>query len=109
MTHANKTSALVIFFWLFWGILLLLIPIYGFTLVFELDKVKAGHTLSFLSPVVGLLVFFAQIFIFILSFKQMKNTHAVSRAYLILLGGTIIVGLIWAGGCSIMGPWRLAG
>ncbi len=109
MRLEDKTSFSQVAFWLLWAILLLIIPLYGFTLLFELGAVKQGLTFSYLSPVVGLFVFVAQIFLFIKSYRQMKQREPLSRAFLTLLGGTILVALIWAGGCTMMGPFRLAG
>lgn len=95
-----------IIFWLLWGILLLIIPIYGFTFLFELEAARSNNALSYLSPIIGVVVFFAQLLVLVRSFQQGKKAMPLSKAYLTLLGGTVIVALIWAGGCASMGPLR---
>jgi uncharacterized membrane protein YhaH (DUF805 family) len=95
-----------IIFWILWSILLLVIPIYGFTFLFELEAVRSGNALSYLSPVIGVAVFLAQLLVIVRSFQQGKKVILISKAYLTLLGGTVIIGLIWAGDCASMGPLR---
>ena len=92
-----------ILFWLLWIALLIIIPFYGFTLLFELSAVHANDTLSYLSPVIGVSVFIAQVTVIIRSFLQARGGILLSKAYLTLLGGSLIIGLIWAGGCATMG------
>jgi len=96
-----------VIFWLLWTLSFVIFPFYLFTFLFEIDKVKPGITSSYFSPVIGALVLILQITIVVISFQQMKQGITLSKPYLTLLGGTILVGFIWAGGCSIMGPWHL--
>ena len=65
---------LPILFWLLWIISLLIIPIYGFTLLFKLSAVKSDNPLSYLSPVIGVIVFIAQSLILARSFQQARQT-----------------------------------
>ncbi len=92
-----------VIFWLLWIAALLIIPLYGFFLVVELSTIKATHSLSYLSPVIGVAALIAQIVISTRSFQQAKQVNLLSKAYLTLLGGTLIVALISAGGCASMG------
>ena len=103
----TETSGGEIFFWILWVLAFVLFPLYGFTLFFEFNVIKAGDIGSYFSPVVGVLVLVAQIAVQVMSFKQMKQKLPLSKSYLTLLGGTIIIIFVWAGGCAIMGPWSL--
>lgn len=96
-----------IFFWMLWVLGLVLLPFYAFTFAFEVDAVKEGNLGSQISPVVGLVVLLSQLAIAVISFKQMKQKLPLSKPYLTLFGGSIIIGLVWASGCSIMGPWNM--
>ena len=102
-----KTDSGTYFFWLLWILALALLPFYGLTFFFEAGVMKDDNLGSKISPVIGLLVLFAQLAITIISYRQKRSDAPLSRPYLTLLGGTIIIGLVWAGGCSIMGPWNL--
>ena len=102
-----ETSTWSVIFWILWMLGLLLFPIYGFTLFFEFGVVKEGNTLSYFSPVVGVVVLIAQTVVMFFSFMQMKLKLPLSGPYLTLLGGSIIIGFIWAGGCAMMGPYSL--
>ena len=96
-----------VFFWFLWVLALVLFPFYAFTFLFEADVVKSNDIGSQISPIIGMAVLIAQGLIMVISFKQMKRNSPLSKPYLTLLGGTIIIGFIWAGGCSIMGPFRM--
>ena len=100
-------DAATFFFWLLWILGLVLFPFYGFTFLFETGVVKEGNLGSQISPFIGAGVFIAQIVVMVKSFQQKKQNLPLSKSYLTLLGGSIVIGLIWAGGCSIMGPWNL--
>jgi len=106
---SKKDIFLHITFWLLWGILLILIPLYIFTFLFEIDAVKAVKIGSIISPVIGALVLIAQIIVVVRSFKQARQDISISEPYLTLIGGSILIAFIWAGGCAIMGPYRIAG
>lgn len=93
-----------IIFWILWAYILLIIPFYISTLVVEFSVAEPKDMLTLLSPVVGFLVIIAQITLFTVSYKQMKKKLPLSKAYLTLLGGTIIIASIWLGGCAMMGP-----
>jgi hypothetical protein len=69
-----------------------------------MGAIKSDNIGSNISPIIGAAVFIAQITVMVISFKQMKKKLPLSKPYLTLLGGTIIIGFIWAGGCMIMGP-----
>ncbi len=103
----TEVSGATVFFWLLWILALALFPFYGFTFFFEASVVKEGNLGSQISPIIGAAVFVAQIIVMVKSFNQKKQNLPLSKPYLTLLGGSIIIGLIWAGGCSIMGPWSL--
>ena len=105
----EKQSAGSIIFWILWVLAFVIFPFYAFTFAFEVDAIKEGNFESQLSPFIGAAVFIAQIIIMVISFKQKKRGLPLSKPYLTLLGGTILIGFIWAGGCAIMGPFRLAG
>ncbi len=109
--NSNETNSKFsrVIFWLLWGVLLLIVPVYGFTLLVEVSAVNSGNILSYISPIIGLLVLIAQITVFVLSYKQMKQGLPLSKPYLTFIGGSIVIGFVWAGGCAMMGPWRLAG
>jgi uncharacterized membrane protein YhaH (DUF805 family) len=96
-----------VFFWILWVLGLVLLPFYAFTFFFEAGVVKEGNLGSQISPIVGLVVLLSQLAITVISFKQIRQKLPLSKPYLTLLGGSIIIGLVWAGGCSIMGPWSL--
>lgn len=98
-----------IIFWIVWVLLLVLIPVYLFTFSIEISAVKPGKMGSMFSPVVGGLVLIVQAIIFINSYQQARQNLPLSKLYLTLLGGSILIGFIWAGGCAIMGPYRFAG
>ncbi len=105
-----ETSTWSVIFWILWMLGLLLFPFYIFTLFFEVNVVKEGNVLSHISPLIGVAVLIAQAVVMIFSFKQMKQMKQklpLSKPYLTLLGGSIIIGFIWAGGCAMMGPWSL--
>lgn len=91
-------------FWLLWGISLPLILFYSFTTLIEVGSVRSGNILSYLSPIIGVVVVFAQLAVAIYSYKQANQVLLPSKPYLTLVGGTIIVGLLWIGGCASMGP-----
>ena len=107
-TH-KRTDIDNFFFWLLWVLVLILLPFYGFTFLFEVDTIKASNIASKISPIIGFAVFFAQLATSIISFKQRRSKTPLpsSKPYLTLLGSTIIIGLIWVGGCSMMGPLNL--
>ena len=105
----KKDIFLHLIFWVLWGVLLIFIPVYIFTFLFEIDAVKAEEIGSIISPVIGALVLIAQIIVVVRSFKQARQDISISEAYLTLLGGSIVIAFIWAGGCAIMGPYRIAG
>ena len=110
MKQVEKPSGINrIAFWIVWTILLLTVPFYIFTMWFEGAVVKHGQILTYLSPAVGFLVFIAQIAVFVMSYKQMKQDLPLSKPFLTLLGGSILLAFIWAGGCIIMGDYRVAG
>lgn len=92
------------FFWLVWGLLLLVIPFYGFTFLVELDVVKPERFKTIMSPVIGGVVLITQIAILVYAFKMFKRREALSKMFLLLLGGSVVLGFVWAGGCAIMGP-----
>jgi len=100
----TETSVGEIFFWILWVLAFVLFPFYGFTFLFEIDAIKSDDIGSQIAPIIGAAVFIAQIVVMVISFKQIKKKLPLSKSYLTLLGGTIIVGFIWAGGCAIMGP-----
>ena len=106
---SNKNIFTVIIFWIVWVFLLTLIPLYLFTFLIEIDAVNAIKIGSILSPVIGALVLIAQIIVFVRSFKQVRQDLPISMSYLTLIGGSILIVFIWAGGCAIMGPYRIAG
>ena len=103
----NVVSAGTVIFWLLWVAALVLLPLYGFTLAFDVNVMREGNLGSQISPVIGIAVFIAQIIVMVKSFKQKKQDLPLSKPYLTLLGGTIIIALMWVGGCSIMGPWSM--
>lgn len=105
----NKNILMLIVFWIVWVFLLTLIPLYIFTFLFEIAAVKAVNIGSILSPVIGALVVMAQMIVFVKSFKQARRDIPISASYLTLIGGSILIVFIWAGGCAIMGPYRMAG
>lgn len=94
-------------FWLLWTVALLIIPIYFFTFAFEVEAVKNNNTFSYFSPIIGFIVLILQITLSVISYKQMKQKISLSRPFLTLLGGTILIGFVWFGGCSMMGPLHL--
>ena len=100
----TETSVGKILFWLLWVLALVLFPFYGFTFFFEVGAVKSNNIGSQISPIIGAVVFIAQIAVMVISFKQMNTELPISKPYLTLLGGTIIILFIWFGGCVIMGP-----
>ena len=102
-----ETSGGEIFFWILWVLAFVIFPFYWVTFLFEMDGIKSDDIGSQISPIIGAAVFIAQIAVMVISFKQMKKKLPLSRAYLTLLGGTIIVGFIWVGGCAVMGPIHL--
>lgn len=103
----TETSGGEIFFWILWVLAFVIFPLYGFTFLFEIDAIKSDDIGSQIAPIIGAAVFIAQIAVIVISFKQMKKKLPLSKPYLTLLGGTIIIGFIWAGGCAIMGPIHL--
>ncbi len=105
----NKPEYMRFIFWFFWVLLMVLIPFYLFTFLIEMDAVKAEKIGSIISPIIGGLVIIAQIFVFVKSFKQAKQKLPLSTSFLTLLGGSILIAFIWAGGCAMMGPFRIAG
>jgi hypothetical protein len=105
----SKIHFLRIIFWILWVLLLVLIPLYLFTFSFEISAVKLEKIGSILSPIIGGLVLIAQFLVIIRSFKQARGNLPISEAFLTLLGGSILIGFFWQGGCAIMGPYRIAG
>jgi len=103
----NKPEHMRIVFWIFWVLLMVVMPFYLFTFLFAIGAVEAEKIGSIIPPVIGGLVIIAQIFVFVKSLKQAKQKLPLSTPFLTLLGGTILVALIWAGGCVIMGPCSL--
>lgn len=103
----TEKSIGTIFFWILWVLAFVLFPFYLFTLLFEVEAIKEGNFGSQIAPIIGAGVLVAQVAVMIISFKQKKQKLPLSKPYLTLLGGTIIIGFIWAGGCAIMGPINL--
>jgi hypothetical protein len=89
--------------------LLILFPLYLFTLSLEIGAVRLETIGSVISPVIGGLVLIAQLIIQLKSFKQARQAMPLSEPFLTLIGGSILIGFIWAGGCAIMGPYRFEG
>ncbi|MCF6190678.1 MAG: hypothetical protein L3J51_09370 [Cocleimonas sp.] len=102
----TETSGGEIFFWILWVLAFVIFPLYGFTFLFEINVMKSDDIGSQIAPIIGAAVFIAQIAVMVISFKQMKKKLPLSKPYLTLLGGTIIIGFIWVGGCVIMGPFH---
>ena len=100
----TETSGGEIFFWILWVLAFVIFPFYALTLFFEVAAVRSDDIGSQIAPIIGAAVFIAQIAVMVISFKQIKKKSPLSKPYLTLLGGTIIIGFIWAGGCMIMGP-----
>jgi len=100
----TETSVAEIFFWILWVLAFVLFPLYGFTFLFELEGIKKDGNGNQIAPIIGVAVFIAQIAVMVISSRQMGQEQPLSKPYLTLLGGTIIIGFIWAGGCMIMGP-----
>ncbi len=99
----NKPEHMRIIFWILWALLMVTLPFYLFTFLFSIGAVEAENIRSIIPPVIGGLVIIAQIFVFVKSLKQAKQKLPLSTPFLTLLVGTILVALVWAGGCVIMG------
>jgi hypothetical protein len=107
MTDNTKKSGGEIIFWILWVGAFVIFPFYAFTFLFEVGAAREGDLGSQIAPVIGAAVFIAQVWVMVTSFKQIKRKLPLSKPYLTLLGGTIIIGFIWAGGCVITGPISL--
>lgn len=95
-----------IFFWIFWAILLLLLPFYAFTAWIEINLAKPNNVNSQLSGIIGVFVLIAQIVVFAVSFKAARQKQ-LARASLWLFGASIITAMVWVGGCALMGPLNI--
>ena len=80
-----------------------MIPFYGFTALLALGNSSLANSVQIIGGVIGLLVIAGQVSIAVFSiiFFATLRRH-VSQAFLLLLGGSIIVFFMWAGGCVVV-------
>ena len=86
----NKNTTVFFSFWYFFLCAPLLL--YGFFFIGGLNPPNEF-------VIIGLLGLIPQIFILIKSYKQAHSSIPLSKAYLTLIGGSLLLLFIWSGGC----------
>ena len=113
MESENKTSpALTFLFWLFWMTGIALLLWYLFSLVVGIGMLQNVNQLQgYLAPLPGLFAAMAQGWILWRSYKMFYHEqYSNAQLYLLLIGGSLLTGFLWFGGCLLtLSGARIAG